>query len=56
MKSDEKDLKKLSFLIDKIVKDANIVDGIQHRTVLDAVDLLRKEVQRVLFLERINHE
>ena len=46
----DKDFKKLHFLIAKIVKDAKIENSIQHRTVLDAVGLLRKEVQRVQFI------
>lgn len=50
MTVDEKDLQKLYLLIDKLARDANIVDSIPHRTMKDAMGLFLKELNRVRFV------
>lgn len=55
MSHDEK-FKQIYILIDKLVKEARIEGTIQHINVLDTIDLLQKEVNRALFLERMKHE
>ena len=45
----EKKFEVLKDLLDAIVDDCNMEGTIQHIKVLDAIDLLQKEVNRALF-------
>ncbi len=56
MKDHDKKFDYLRDLLDAIVDDCNMEGTIQHVNVLDTIDLLQKEVNRTLLVERESNE